>query len=811
MAKRPDIPYSEIANSALSAAESLLERWLPDGNIQSGEFKARNPLRADNKVGSFSVNIRSGKWGDFATNDAGNDLISLYAYLEGIEQWEAAIDIADQIGFKLPDGCRPDAKPEAVRKKPIVDPETIKTSKPKEESPWHPLYPIPFPTNVPEPPKAHVKRGLPQMTWCYKNASGEVLGYIYRFTTSDGGKETIPLTFCKNEKTGKHDWRWMQWPEPRPLYGLDRLAANPDAWVLLVEGEKCADAAAGLDGKAVLVTWPGGCKAVDKVDWSPLVGRNIIAWADCDAQRKKLTKAELTAGIDAATLPLLPEFEQPGVKAMLHIADKLKSLNVNQSFKMVDIPKPGEKPDGWDIADAIAEGLTYSQLLDYVTKCRPLENFCETKSTSTPQTAVAEIEEPAWKRYLLRQGRGGEIVPCMANVYDILKNDERWNGVFAFNEHSMRPTKLKKPPYWDKSGEVGDFTDIDASMCAMWLTRLYRFNPSPELTNKTIEALSHAQAFHPVKTYLNGLKWDGARRVDTWLLDYMNVPVTPYSKRIARWFLMGMVKRVLEPGCKFDYCLVFEGKQGRKKSAAFRVLAGEWFGDTDLDLQNKDSMSALRGKWLYEFAELGSLARAESTRQKSFLSRQVDEFRPVFGTREIRCPRQLVFGGTTNEWEWNKDATGGRRFWPIPVDSDVDIEGLEQARDQLFAEAMVMVSEGLRYWPTSKEQSEIFDHEQLKRSTPETFVDALHDHVNSYTTEFSLHYAATDWLKLDAAKLTRDVQTRIGAALRILGCTKIEKRTNALTRFWYKPPERNGAASMADNAENGGFEDEIPF
>ena len=82
-------------------------------------------------------------------------------------------------------------------------------------------------------------------------------------------------------------------------------------------------------------------------------------------------------------------------------------------------------------------------------------------------------------------------------------------------------------------------------------------------------------------------------------------------------FLIGMVARAMKPGVKFDYCLVLEGEQGKLKSTALRVLGGEWFGDTDLDLSNKDSMIALRGKWLYEFAELGSLARAEAAQDES--------------------------------------------------------------------------------------------------------------------------------------------------------------------------------------------------
>lgn len=171
--------------------------------------------------------------------------------------------------------------------------------------------------------------------------------------------------------------------------------------------------------------------------------------------------------------------------------------------------------------------------------------------------------------------------------------------------------------------------------------------------------------------------------------------------RIARWFLMGMVARVMDPGCKFDYCLVLGGTQGRRKSAMFKVLAGEWFGDTDLDLNNKDAMISIQGKWIHEFAELDSLQHSESTRQKSFLSRTVDQYRPPYGHRNVTNPRQLVFGGTTNTWAWNKDETEGHRFWPIECPHDIDCDGLAAVRDQLFAEAYFRYMRGDRYWPTS--------------------------------------------------------------------------------------------------------------
>lgn len=815
------MPYAEIARAALASAETLLFGWI-------GGKRSHNEWQADKTTqgglgDSLTINLTTGKWMHGSHDKDGGDLISFYAYLEGIEQWQAAIDVADQISFNLPEGCRPKTKKTTERKKPVIDHATVKEAKTIEESPWHPV--IPVPSNAGEVPLAHPVRGLPAMKWEYKDANGQTLGYVYRFNKSDGSKETLPLTWCINDKTKRHEWRWMIWTAPkRPLYGLDRLASNPDAWVLLVSGEKCADAPVDMI-EGVVVTWPGGDKAVDKIDWKPLAGRKIYSWADCDAHREKLTKAEKEAGIEPESKPLLAEDLQSGMRAMLAIREKLLAIDAATDFSVVEIPKPLEKPSGWDVADAIDEGMTSAALLNFILKSRPQltavpSNVVElpksSKSKSRASSADAKTEDdtdiPKWRRYLLTKN-SGEIVACLSNIYDILENDERWQGVIVYDDFGQRVMKLKSPPYWNNQGSTGEWDAQDDANTAIWITKLYRFSPSASMVAEAIESVARTNRVNPPKDWLNSLVWDDTKRVDRWMLDYMGVPMTEYSKRVARWFFMGMVKRVFEPGCKFDYCLVLEGTQGRKKSSALAAIGGEWYGDTDLDLHNKDSMSALRGKMLYEFSELGSVAKAEATKQKSFLSRQVDEYRPVYGRREIRAPRQLVFSGTTNEWEWNKDPTGGRRFWPVSVNEEIDVDGLKTIREQLFAEAVVMVNEGLKFWPTSKEQAEIFDPEQLSRSIRDSYIDALFEFVNTATVEFTLNYALSDWLKIPIQNQSRDIQTRVGNALRDLGCKRIERRSNATARFFYKPPE-NQQPSGFDNTTNnhsGDEDDQITF
>lgn len=816
MAKRTDIPFKHIADAALNSAETLLSRWLPDGKTQSGEYKARNPLRADNKVGSFSVNIRTGKWGDFATSDAGNDLISLYAYLEGMEQGEAAIEVADQIGFVLQDGCRPGDKPETARKKPIVDPETIKQAKPKETSAWHPVTPVP--SDAAEAPLAHPNRGFPAMKWAYKSASGALLGYVYRFNTSDGGKETLPLTFCRNEKTGKHDWRWMQWPEPdRPLYGLDRLAAKPDAYVLLVEGEKCADAAVALLPKAAIVTWSGGSKAVDKCDWSALAGRNIYAWADCDSQRVKLTRAEAEQGVDARNKPLLQETEQPGIKAMLRIREKLLALDANTTFRMVHIPMPGEKPGGWDIADAVAEGWDSARLREFILNTRDYAEIVppsslkteSVKSISTPSSATAEYDE-SW-RALLISNEKGKIIDSRENVFLYLNHHESFKGLVAYDEFALRIVK-RRPAPWDASFERHkEWSDNDSLELGYWLAQSNGLSiRSMDNVNHAVKLAASRMTFDPLLEYLEGIVWDGIRRVDFWLTDYAGIERTEYSALVGRLFLISMIARAFRPGCIMRAMPVFEGNQFRGKSSIARILAGEWFSDSPLDLKGKDGFINIQGTWLHEIAELGSFNNQEAPIIKAYLSSASDRFRSPFDKYAKDYPRRTVFFGTTNEDVYLRDKTGNSRFWPLRTEAvgDINLEGLAGVRDQLFAEAVALFKAGERWHPLADEQIRLFIPEQTLREYDDPWEGRIEDWLYSNTfSSTSVSEVLGDCLKIEAGKQTQANAIQVGKILTRLGWKKERPgagRDKKRRRAYIRPVDQDHGSDLEDD-------NEIPF
>lgn len=351
--QRVDIP--RVAAAALDAAERLVPQWVPNGRRQADEYVAPNPTRADRHAGSFKVNLLTGRWGDFSIGDGGGDLVSLYKYIFGFaSQVEAARDLAGVVNVPLGAPAAPAA-----------------LDKPKRETEWEPVLPVP--ADAAAMHKAHPHRGLPERVAVYRDAAGQTLGAVMRFRTSDGGKDDLPHVYARHRKTGKHDWRWMAFPEPRPLYGLDALAAKPDAPVLLVEGEKCRDVGHALAGLVdmqlgdafVVVSWPGGTNAVGKVDFSPLHGRVVVLFPDVDSQREKLSKAEQAAGVERDSKPFLPVDEQPGAKAMLRVAEQLagKALSV----RYVEPAAPGVLADGWDLADAVqVDGWPAQQVSEYI-------------------------------------------------------------------------------------------------------------------------------------------------------------------------------------------------------------------------------------------------------------------------------------------------------------------------------------------------------------------------------------------------------------------------------------------------------------
>jgi hypothetical protein len=234
------------------------------------------------------------------------------------------------------------------------------------------------------------------------------------------------------------------------------------------------------------------------------------------------------------------------------------------------------------------------------------------------EIAHVDFASSAWRRDLLRSrpvmnNSEGRILPVLANAIDAFRHAPEWGGVLAFNEFAFGTVALKPTPW----GVVpkGEWTDHEDRLAAEWLQK-QGILVSVDVAGQAVQTAARARPIHPVKTYLQGLKWDGVRRVDTWLSAYLGADDTEYARAVGSRWLVSAVARIFRPGAKADCCLILEGPQGIRKSTALRTLAGEFFTDELADLGSKDAAMQTRGVWIIELSELDSLSHSEVARIK---------------------------------------------------------------------------------------------------------------------------------------------------------------------------------------------------
>lgn len=746
MATDGPIDFATLAAALLDRADVLVPRWLPGGTTRGHEYTCAD--LSGGRGRSLSVNLKTGLWKDFAGDDSGVDLVSLYAAIHGLNQGQAARALMRELGWEKPAVQAPARRsPSSPEEPPPTEPDEVPG---RRKSMWRAITPVP--KGAPEPDFRHWHYTEVARSWEYR-FEGELYGHVVRFTTSDGGKEILPHTWCVDESDGRgtQRWHWKQWDEPRPLYvPATLLSGSPaDVPVALVEGEKCALSGHELLGHEFdFVSWPGGSNAWAKASWGWLMGRTVYLWPDCDAKRVKLTRAEREANVDPNSKPLLPEAKQPGMRAMMAIGALLVA-EFGCTVFMCDVPKPGAVADGWDLADAIEQGWTADQVRAFIRGARvfePPQDEARAKAKPTPSLAGAEPEQAvlAWRAKLIETEKHA-IKACRENVVLALDGmdlgDGRgWlpgipeaRGLIAFNEFTNDVVKLRPTP-WGTAAGVWD--EVDELLMGEWLARQHWL---PSMTRGTLEEatlmVAKRHPYHPVRRHIEGLRgrWDREKRLRTWLRKCCleedewddKDPLQQYLARVGTWLLMAMVARVMRPGCKFDYMVIFEGGQGIGKSTLAAVLGGDYYADTGLMLGDKDSYQNLQGVHVYEMGELDSMSKSDITKVKLFISSQKDRFRASFDRRAKDYPRQVIFIGTTNEDHYLVDPTGNRRMWPVRVTRQIDIPWIKENRDQLLAEALTYFEAGERFHPTPKEQRELFDPQQQHRMVENAIESAI--------------------------------------------------------------------------------------
>jgi putative DNA primase/helicase len=246
----------------------------------------------------------------------------------------------------------------------------------------------------------------------------------------------------------------------------------------------------------------------------------------------------------------------------------------------------------------------------------------------------------------------------------------------------------------------------------------------------------------------------------------------------ARW-LISAVARVMRPGCKADCVLTLAGLQGANKSLSLRVLAGDaWFADSPLPIGEKDGAQNLRGKWVWELAELSSVQGRTFEAVKAYLSSAEDTYRPSYGRETVTVPRQTVFCATVNPETGRRflsDRTGNRRFWLVQVArtpaDPVDVAALEAERDQLWAEALAMFDAGERWWLSAEHEAELAGVQEDAQGEIDAWAPLVADwlHRPDAPGWFTLAAAARAAVGLEEARLSKKDAERVADCLKHAG------------------------------------------
>lgn len=371
------------------------------------------------------------------------------------------------------------------------------------------------------------------------------------------------------------------------------------------------------------------------------------------------------------------------------------------AFDLVRIHKFGDQDEG-------TEGKSGKDLPSYKAMAAMAAEDPQTRITMAQDTqeramldfgsepVPADPEDNSWTAALIRSDNGA-LKTLITNAVLILEHDPALQGI-RYNELTGA-VEVEGPLPWSRPSKF--WRDADDAQLYTWVTDKYGVQFPENRFAKALVTVTDKRRFNPLRDFLRDLpEWDGIPRTDTLLVDYLGAEDTPYVRAVTRKTLIGAIKRVLEPGCKFDTVLVLDGAPGIGKSTLLRKLGGEWFSDSLslADTRDKTAAEKLQGVWIMEIGEMQGTRKADIDVLKGFLSRQVDEYRAPYGRVVERHPRTAIICGTTNSTTgFLRDTTGNRRFWPVSVDGSGRLsvwDMTEDTRLQLWAEALAYLSEG---------------------------------------------------------------------------------------------------------------------
>lgn len=623
-------------------------------------------------------------------------------------------------------------------------------------------------------PSLRINGRDPIATYEYFSLDGETLGWMARYAVEDGGKEFRPWV-----KNG-NGWSCKAFPKPWPLYGLQRLKSNPNAPIIIVEGEKKVDALMTTGTQYIPIAWPHGAQSAKKADWEPLAGRAVLLWPDRD---------------------------DVGRKAMAEAAEVL--LGLKCTVKVLQV----QGTDGWDAADAILkEGWDWGKIVSWAKGIvKTLEAPADvpepepgpvskvlTKAEIYASVAV-EPEAPeslaplstiqSWVAMGLSRNANGEGKPHMNGV-----NVSRFLDYHRFAAHYDTFTGTYQTTIdWgaNNNGRKRLWDPVrDSVYMRHWIQQQEGFEmASREAIRDGFEKYCMDHAYNEAQVWMEDLRWDGTPRLRDWIHRYMGVPQSRYHEDVGIMTLRSMVARVLKPGCQVHSMLTLVSKEGWGKSSVARILGDPWYASigTSWD-KDRDMAQKIRGLLVAEIAENESGSKSSVEAMKRMVSTAIDRVVEKYQNLPTDLVRSGIFIVTTNNGELLDDNTGFRRYLPVVLMHEIDLKALTAERDQLVAEAVMDVKAG-KTWHTVEGAIE-----EAKKFRVQ---DPMDEPVAKLVTGTGFAEGKTTIseimgiMGIPYSQQTMTLKRRIGASLRLAGCTtKIVRDGERTYQAFMLPYER---------------------
>jgi predicted P-loop ATPase len=426
----------------------------------------------------------------------------------------------------------------------------------------------------------------------------------------------------------------------------------------------------------------------------------------------------------------------------------------------------GDKPIGWNATAAVAEGWDVKKFIEWA-KQRTVPVMPVAPEDSVP----TESQAAALERLGLMVSKQGVPICNMANVILFLERSGEFKGKLWHDEFTNQMRT-----------DSGSWTDLKTlQLLARLQSELGMHKLTSSSVHDAVVCFTAMHRRHQVRDWLNKLVWDKKERIGTFFPDYCGAEKSASHYAFSSNFWVSLVKRIFEPGCQSDYMVVLEGEQGIGKTKAFQTIGGDWYAEVGITADSEDFERQLQGKILVEIAELHSFSKAEQSRVKQIITKRVDRYREKYGRVAVDHPRLGLLVGTTNETEWIKDQTGGRRFWPVKC-GEIDSKGIQRDREQLFAEAVLRYREGdPGYFVPKEEVKEL----QEDRRESEPWEELLKEKL-MLLERISL-VEAMALLGIPNERMDNRLSKRVAQALRRLGFNaKSFKIQGEVKRFWYK-------------------------